>query len=83
MSVTVTPAAGASPALSTVIVYVTGSPVPYGGGEGDFVIETSTLPPEIVVDAVDELLPGVGSAVVLLTVTVLLMVVPPGVETAA
>jgi hypothetical protein len=41
MSVTTTPVPGAGPTLETTIVYVTGSPVPYGGADAVFEIERS------------------------------------------
>ena len=44
-------------------------------------IDRSTLPPETVVVAVDELFPDVASLVVLVTFAVFVIVVPPGVAT--
>jgi hypothetical protein len=43
------------------------------------VIDRSTLPPETVVDALEELFPVTGSVVVLVMFAVFVIIVPPGV----
>jgi len=80
-SVTVTPPAGAGPALLTPIEYVTGRPVPFGGGDALLVIDRSTEPPVTLVVTVPELFDGFPSGVPLLAVAVLEMVEPPAAAT--
>ena len=58
---TVTDAAAFGPALLATIVHVTGSPVPYGGGDAVLVIDRSASAGPICVIAVELLLPAFGS----------------------
>jgi hypothetical protein len=72
VSVTVTDDAVVGPPFVTPIVYVSALPVPYGPGAGVFVIERSASAAEIVVIAVELLLPEFVSPAVV-TVAVLLL----------
>src|SRR5258705_471485 len=79
-SVTVTPSAGDGPLFVATSVYVTGRPVPYGGGDAVFVIDKSPGPALTAVVVVALLFAAFGSLVPLLTVAVFDIVEPPGVE---
>jgi len=79
MSVTVAPPAGAGPALFTTIEYVIGCPVPYGPGDAVFAIARSSVPPDTLVLAEEELFAGFESGPPLVAVAVFMMFVPPAV----
>ena len=63
LSVTVTPVADTGPASLTTMVYVIGSPVPYGGGEAVLEIATSVAVSETAIAALVPLIDAVTVSV--------------------